>query len=100
MMRRLAMAVAVLSAAGCATSGVRITEVSTTPPGALVRVEGFGECESPCRISIDRPRQLTIAKAGFKAERLEIRPGQKRVEVALQLAAPTEDVDQSILPDL
>ena len=85
----------------CATtSGSTITLVETDPPGALVRVEGFGECEAPCTIELDAPRSLTIAKAGYDAQRLTLEPGTKRVQIKLNLSAPTTSVEEEALPEL
>jgi hypothetical protein len=89
--------------AGCKTlggSGATIALVSTTPPGARVNVEGFGECESPCTVEIDRPREITVAKAGYNPQRLTLEPGKKRVDIVLELSAPTTGVDETALPDL
>lgn len=98
---RLSIIVAALSLAACATAkGPRIVLVETDPAGALVRVEGFGECESPCRIEVDAPRALTIGKAGYEAQRIVITPGDRTVRLTLKLAAPTTTVDQQKLPDL
>ena len=91
--------------AGCMAAtgpgGGALTEVVTTPPGAVVKLEGFpGECESPCVIEHDGPRKALIAKAGFKATSVEIRPGDRRVVVTLDLAAPTTDVSSGALPEI
>lgn len=96
-----ALAFATLGAA-CATNDgkPRLTLVTTEPSGALVQIEGFGECVSPCTIEHDAPRNLTIAKAGYDAVRMTIKPGQKEARVTLMLAAPTTDVDETKLPDL
>ena len=77
-----------------------ITEIVSDPAGAEVQIVGFGTCITPCRIEIDRPRNITVARAGFLAERFQIAPGQKSVTLALKLAAPTKDVDKTELPDL
>ena len=98
-LRMIALIAVLLSA--CATAkGPTITLVETDPPGALVQVEGFGECESPCRIELDAPRTLTIAKAGYDAQRLTLEPGKKRLQVNLKLSAPTTDVEEAALPEL
>lgn len=86
--------------AGCATSGVRTTEIVTEPPGALVRVEGYGECVSPCVIAFDAPRMITIAKAGYRAQRFELKPGKSRLVARLELAAPTRPVEEGALEKL
>lgn len=104
MLRVLTVAIAASLVAGCKTLGGgqanTITLIESTPSGALVRVEGFGECETPCRVEIDKPRMVTVAKAGFNAQRFQIVPKRKRVDVTLELAAPTRDVDSGELPDL
>ncbi|MGE0408914.1 MAG: PEGA domain-containing protein [Amphiplicatus sp.] len=106
-MRPLKFLILIISAAagGCATltalsDSAPITAVVSTPPGALVTVEGYGTCETPCTISLDAPRIISIAKAGFKPQRFQIRPGAKRVAVELELAAPTTKVESGALPDL
>jgi hypothetical protein len=93
--------VASLTASACNTFGrTTLTLVASDPPGALVRVEGFGECEAPCTVEIDRPRVITVAKAGYNPQRLTIAPGQRRVDVALELSAPTTGVEAEELPEL
>jgi hypothetical protein len=95
------MVVVALALSACATSkGPKIVLVDTEPQGALVRVEGFGECQSPCRIEVDAMRSLTIAKAGYDAKRIVIDPKSKKVLVKLTLSAPTTDVEQNALPEL
>ncbi len=102
----IALTAAALLTAGCKTfdfvgsKGPTITTVSTTPPGALVTVEGFGECLSPCTIELDAPRNITVAKAGYNPQRFVLEPGKKKVDIMLELSAPTTDVDADTLPDL
>ena len=67
-------AIALLLEACETTKGASIALVETDPPGALVQVEGFGECTAPCTIELDAPRSLTIAKAGYDAQRLRQEP--------------------------
>ena len=103
MIRVLTLAVAASLVAGCQTlggGGNTVTLIDSKPPGALVRVEGFGECETPCRVEIEKPRMVTVAKAGFNAQRFQIVPKRKRVDVILELVAPTTNVDSTELPDL
>lgn len=100
-MRIEAIALIALLIPACATTGgASITLVETDPPGALVQVEGFGECEAPCTIELDAPRNLTIAKAGYDAQRLTLSPGTKKLRVKLTLSAPTTDVEEEALPEL
>ncbi len=84
---------------GCMTLGDS-REIRSTPSGALVTLPGFGECETPCTIKLDRTRRITIAKAGYKPRLVDIEPGGGPVTIPLDLAAPTEDVDSQTLPDL
>lgn len=100
---RTALAAAMLAPlalGGCATTRTTVTEIVTDPPGFEVAILGFGTCVSPCRVEIDRPRRVEIVRAGYFAERFEIRPGQKRVDVRMRLVAPTTDVSSGALPDL
>lgn len=104
-MRLLSCAIAgSLIFAGCATGGRsnRIVTIETAPPDALVRVEGFGECTSPCAIEIDAARRVFIAKAGFKPVTIDLSPTSraKAIAVPLELAAPTEAVEAGSLGDL
>ena len=98
---RISLTLAALCLSACATAkGPKIVLVETEPQGALIRVEGFGECQSPCRIEVDTTRNLTIAKAGYNAERIVIDPQSKKVLVRLTLSAPTTDVEEDALPEL
>lgn len=99
-MRLLMTVPALLAATGCVTFGSDATKIVTVPPGATIRVEGFGECETPCTVKVDAPRYVTVAKAGYKAQRVRISPDQSKLEIKLELSAPTEEVDAQTLPDL
>ena len=82
------------------TSGSAITAFESNPTGALVKVEGYGECTTPCTIQHDGPRTIVIAKAGFKKQRFVVKPGARNVRVILELSAPTTGVDAGGLPPL
>ena len=100
------IAAAALALSGCQTlafgekSATTLTMVTTTPPGALVTVEGFGQCETPCTVEIDKPRNITVAKAGYDTQKHVLLPGRKKLELTLQLSAPTTGVDAEELPEL
>ncbi|GJL94584.1 MAG: hypothetical protein DHS20C05_09890 [Hyphococcus sp.] len=96
-MRAVFLASITVLLAGCASSGGMRT-INSTPPGALVTVEGYGECETPCTIKLDGSRHITVAKAGYKAQRFYISPDGQPVEVILELAAPAGEVDETSLP--
>lgn len=104
MLRVLTILTGILAAVGCQTlsigGGNTLSMVSTDPAGAIVRVEGFGECVAPCTIELDAPRNITIAKAGYTPQRFVLQPGKRRVNVILELSAPTTGVDETQLPDL
>ncbi len=95
---------AALALTGCQTlaggSGTTLTMISTTPAGALVTVEGFGTCETPCTVEIDKPRNIIIAKAGYDTQRLVLLTGRRKLDVVLKLSAPTTGVDETELPEL
>ncbi|MEK7264875.1 MAG: PEGA domain-containing protein [Pseudomonadota bacterium] len=100
------IAMAAVTLGGCQTLSfgererTTLTTVTTTPAGARVTVEGFGECETPCTIEIDKPRNITIAKAGFDTQKFVLLPGRKKLDVVLKLSAPTTGVDAEELPEL
>lgn len=90
-----------IGAAACqTTSGAQLTVIETTPPGARVNVEGYGECVAPCSIEHDAPRRVTIAKVGFRKQTIVINPGDRRVRIDLELAAPSGEVVADDLPPL
>ena len=98
-MRLLILAALAAPLAGCMTTdGMRM--IKSDPPGALVTVEGYGTCETPCTVKIDSERLMTVAKAGYKARRFRLAPGDGSFKVKLELAAPTDDVDETALPDI
>lgn len=99
-MRSLATTAALALLGGCATFGAKTTEIVTEPPGADIKVEGYGECTSPCVVEFDVPRWVSIAKAGFKPQRLELKPGKSRVVIPLELVAPTTDVEKTEMEKL
>lgn len=87
---------------GCVTLGGSgdMLKINTTPPGALVTVDGAGQCETPCTIKLDRPRRAKIAKAGFISLDVMLSPSRRSVTVPLELAAASADVDAEALPEI
>lgn len=87
---------------GCQTFGGagNLLSLQTDPPGALVVIEGAGQCETPCTIKLDGPQKARIAKAGFVTQYLTLSPGKKEIIVPLELAAASDDVDTTELPEL
>ncbi len=99
--RTLVAALAGFSLAGCATiGGGKTLKINTEPPGALITLDGGGECETPCKIQLDGPRRATIAKAGFVSLDVMLSPSRRSVTVPLELAAASEDVDTETLPEI
>ncbi len=89
-----------LAGSGCLATGGETRTIKSTPTGAQVQVEGYGDCDTPCTVKLDGMREITVAKAGFKAQRFRIAPGGGDVNVVLELAAPTSDVATEALPEL
>lgn len=103
MLRTIAVLAALTLAAGCQTFGggkSKMVELVTLPPDATATVEGFGACQTPCTVEIDQPRWVNFAKAGYLAQRLQITTDKKKVNVVMELAAPTTDVDTTVLPEI
>jgi PEGA domain-containing protein len=99
-MRVISIAVAAFLLSGCLLSSGNVSRINTLPSGALVTVEGLGECETPCTIELKQRRRITIAKAGYKSLRIDLEPDGNDVSIELELAAPTQDIDAIALPDL
>ena len=99
-MRLTAIVIGMALLGGCVTTGGggSVRQVITTPPGALLTIDGVGECETPCSVKLDGPRQARIAKAGFITVTIVLTPGRKAITVPLELAAASESVDTQALP--
>jgi len=98
-MRIILIGALMIPLSGCLTTG-GVREIRTTPPGALVSVENFGACETPCTVKLDRERHIRVAKAGYVTQNLTIGPGRGAVKITLELAAASKDVDAQALPDI
>jgi|GEM_PF-3090032 len=100
-MKRILTVIALISMTACATvGGSGLTTITSTPSNATVQIDGFKDCETPCAIRIEFPADVTVAKAGYTAERFRLTPGKRSVDVELELAAPTEGVEETELPEL
>lgn len=100
MSRFLSIGAVAMLATGCLATTGDMRTITSMPDGALVQIDGYGECETPCSIKLDTIRQITVAKAGYLPQRFGIKPGRDDVHVILELAAPTDDVAVETLPDL
>ena len=99
-MRILFPVIFTLFMSGCLATSGNMRTIESTPSGALVTIENYGTCETPCTVKLDGRRNVTIAKAGYKAQRFAIDAKGKPVRVKLELAAPTGDVDAQTLPEI
>ena len=99
MARLTLIAVTALALSGCLTTG-GVREVRTDPAGAFLMIEGFGTCETPCTVKVDRPRQARVSRTGYVTQDITIKPGRGPVTVTLELAAASQDVDAVSLPEL
>jgi hypothetical protein len=101
-MRMVAAASAVLFLGGCVTTGGGATTrmIITEPAGAVLTIDGAGECETPCTVKLSGPQRARIAKAGFVATTVMLTPGRGDIVIPLELAAPSTDVDTTALPEL
>jgi PEGA domain-containing protein len=85
---------------GCFVTSGGMRSFTSMPSGATVTIDGYGACETPCTVKLDGYRKVTVAKAGYKAQRFGVKPGGSTVKVILKLAAPVGVVDAEVLPDL
>ena len=93
-------ALSLFAAAGCATTNGGVTRLTTTPPGATATIGAYGECETPCTAQVVSPVTITFAKIGYTPQTIRVEPGRRAVAVDLELAAPTEAVEETGLPEL
>jgi len=80
--------------------GNQFSIIESIPTGATVSIEGFGECETPCTIQHNITRRIVVAKAGYLPQNFDVRAGAGKIRVQLELAAPTEGVEEQALPEL
>ncbi len=92
-------ALAVVAASGCASSD-GLMRITTTPAGAKVSIDGYGSCVTPCTVEILSPVKARVAKAGFRQREVDLAPGGRDMEIALELAAPAGDVEEEPLPEI
>jgi len=79
-----------LALPACATFS-DVNTIESEPSGALVQIPGHGECETPCTV---------VAKAGFTPQHFRMTPGGGDLNIVLELAAPTQEVDTEQLPEI
>ena len=101
-MRVLASAAMAFLLGGCVTvgGGTATRMIVTEPPGAVLTIDGAGECETPCSVKLAGPLRARIAKAGFVATTVTLTPGRGDIVIPLELAAPSTGVDTTALPEL
>ena len=98
-MRIMMLTISAALLSGCLTSG-GIREIRSTPSGAFVAIDGFGECETPCTVKLDEPRRIRVAKAGYVTQNFILEPKGGAIDIPLELAAASENVDTVVLPEL
>lgn len=98
--RAILSAGAMFAASACMTTGPQVVSVTSDPAEALVRIDGFGECTTPCNVEVDKPRDAVVAKAGFLAQDIVLTPDRRKMHIILELAAPTEGVESDTLPEV
>jgi PEGA domain len=99
-MRVILILATVVFLSGCLATSGGMRSFTSMPSGATVTIDGYGACETPCSVKLDGYRKVTVAKAGYKAQRFGVNPGGAPVNVILELAAPAGVVDSETLPDL
>ena len=98
-MRIMMLTISAALLSGCRTSG-GVREIRSTPSGAFVAIDGFGECETPCTVKLDEPRRIRVAKAGYITQDFILEPKGGAIDIPLELAAASTEVDATSLPDL
>ena len=98
-MRIMTLTILAAALSGCLTTG-GVREIRSTPAGAFVVVEGYGECETPCTVKLDSPRRIRVAKTGYVTQDFILDPKGGALTIPLELAAASTVVDSAELPDL
>jgi hypothetical protein len=71
-----------------------LVEVTSTPPGADVTLDGKALGQTPLQVSDPAPgAQVALAKTGFKPARAAFEPGQLRLAVVLEPLPPPPPQD-------
>ena len=96
----VAMSISACKTLSLLGGGDNIVKIVTDPPGALVTVEQYGECISPCTIGLDAPRAVKITKDGYVEQTITVKPHSRTVKLKLELAAASTDIDTGSLPDI
>jgi len=96
----VAMSISACQTLSLLGGGDSIVKIVTDPPAALVTVEQYGECISPCTIGLDGPRTVKITKDGYIEQIITVKPHSGTLKLKLELAAASTDVDTGSLPDI
>ena len=97
----LSAAASIMILSACTTfSDTATVKIQSEPTGALVTVDGVGECETPCSIRIKIQRYATVAKAGYLPVTVRLSPGKRNYNIQMELAAASDAVDAVILRDI
>ncbi|MCI5046207.1 MAG: hypothetical protein MRY59_01800 [Aquisalinus sp.] len=100
MFKRIILA-SLLFMAGCETATVDYLTISSAPAEALLKFGDGTTCTTPCPLYVTENLTMTIAKAGYIAQEWTLIEGQTGyLQINLELAAPTEEVEETALPDL
>ncbi|MCI5044959.1 MAG: hypothetical protein MRY72_09700 [Aquisalinus sp.] len=100
MLKKIILA-ALFIVAGCETTSVDYLTISSAPTEALLKFGDGSTCTTPCPLYVTENLTMTIAKAGYIAQEWTLIEGQTGyLQINLELAAPTEEVEETALPDL
>ena len=68
--------------------------VLTDPPGATLTFVDGSTCQTPCEVTVPVPMTVLVARAGYKAVRADLAPGDgPRVTYALEPVGRSEPVE-------
>lgn len=106
----LVCAAGALSASGCATNWQAWTAgprepvyilVKTDPEGATISFRDGTVCESPCRVGVVEPLEMSVARAGYTAlNRTITRATPSPLTLKMEPVIQTQEVEEFTLPDL
>ncbi|WP_306249550.1 hypothetical protein [Parvularcula sp. IMCC14364] len=101
MLKKIVPLMCLLLFAGCETTTVDYLTVASYPEEVLLKFGDGTTCTTPCPLYVQENLTMTVAKAGYIAQEWTLLEGQTGfLQIELELAAPTSEVEETALPDI
>lgn len=84
-----------------ASAGTIYVLIKSDPDGATITFQDGTECETPCRVGVAGPLEMTVARAGYAPQQRYIdRNTPSPLMVRLDAVGRTTPIEEVTLPDL